>query len=103
MALWGIDFERRFWYKAERFAGIPLAQREAACRRTPESRMLKAGNMEELSEVQNEETAEAEAEALSAEEQEQFAAWLARQDPSKRKQYMKLAQAYGFKPSGESV
>ena len=68
---------------------------------TPGGWMLKAGNMEELSEVRNEETAEAE--ALSAEEQEQFAAWLARQDPSKRRQYMKLAQAYGFKPSGESA
>jgi len=36
------------------------------------------------------------ANALDAEEKKQFAEWLELQDPSRRKQYLKLAQAYGF-------
>lgn len=42
------------------------------------------------------------ADALSGEEQTQFAEWLLRQDPSRRKQYMRLAQAYGFQSEEET-
>ncbi|MDD2237699.1 MAG: hypothetical protein PHP44_03550 [Kiritimatiellae bacterium] len=42
------------------------------------------------------------ADELTVEEQQQFAEWLSRQDPSRRGHYMKLAQAYGFQAEEET-
>ncbi len=39
--------------------------------------------------------------ALDDEEKKQFAEWLELQDPSRRKHYLKLAQAYGFSEDEE--
>lgn len=53
--------------------------------------------MEESDQVNSEKASGAlESDALSEEEQAQFAEWLSRQDPGRRAHYLKLAQAYGF-------
>ena len=56
--------------------------------------------MEEESVMNEEKTPEKD--ALSSDEQEQFAAWLSKQDPNRRQHYLKLAQAYGF-PSSDNA